>query len=68
MGDYFTLGTGDIIVKGAVTDEIDEYTSGKRSSDFIKKYKALQGCMEIQHFSIDTGIGRCAEHYYVTGE
>lgn len=68
MPNYFTLGTGDIIVKGDVTDEIDEYTSGKRSSDFIKKYKALQGCMEIQQVAIDTGVGRCAEHYYVTGE
>ena len=68
MGDHFTLGTGDIIVKGEITDEIDEYTSGKRSSDFIKKYKALQGCMEIQQMANNTGTGRGMEHYYVTGE
>lgn len=68
MKDYFTLGTGDIIVKGEVEDEIDEYTSGKRSTDLVKKYKNLQGCMEIQKVAIDTGEGRCMEHYYVVGE
>lgn len=66
-GNFFTLGVGDIIVKGTVEDEINEYTSGKRSSDFIKKYKALQGCMEIQAVAVNTGIGRCNEHYYVKG-
>lgn len=28
--------TGDIIVMGACADEIDEYTSGKRSADFLQ--------------------------------
>ena len=37
MHKYFTLGQGDIIVKGEVEDEIDEYHSGKRSSDLKKK-------------------------------
>ena len=48
MTNYFTLSNGDIIVKGNVADEIDEYKSGKRSTDLIAKYKELQGCMEIQ--------------------
>lgn len=67
MHKYFTLGQGDIIIKGEVEDEIDEYYSGKRSSDLKKKYKALQGCMEIQEFSVNTGGGRGNEHYYVRG-
>lgn len=68
MKEYFTLGTGDIIVKEEVNDEVDEYTAGKRSTDLIKKYKGLQGCMEIQKVAIDVGAGRCMEHYYVVGE
>lgn len=66
--NYFTIATGDIIVKGDVKETIDEYTSGKRSTDFLKKYKALQGCMQVSRMSIDTGIGRCCEHYYIIGD
>lgn len=65
--NYFTISGGDIIVKGEVDDVIDEYTSGKRSTDFMKKYKELQGCMEVERVAIDTGVGRCSEHYYVIG-
>ena len=65
---YFTIAPGDIIVKGEVTDEIDEYTQGYRSTDLIKKYKAMQGCMLVSRVAVDTGVGRCCEHYYVTGE
>lgn len=67
MSNYFTLSQGDIIVKGEVDDEIDEYQSGRRSSDLKKKYKALQGCMEIQEWSNNTGGGRGNEHYYARG-
>lgn len=67
MKNYFTLSQGDIIVKGEVTDEINEYTSGTRSSDLKKKYKSLQGCMEIQEWSNNTGGGRGIEHYYARG-
>lgn len=67
MSNYFTLGEGDIIVKGAVDDEINEYVSNKRSSDLKKKYKSLQGCMEIQEWANNTGGGRGNEHYYVKG-
>jgi len=67
MANYFTLGQGDIIVKGEVTDNIDEYTAGYRSSDFIAKYKGLQGCMEVEEVAINTGFGRGSEHYYVKG-
>ena len=67
MSNYFTLGQGDIIVKGEVTDTINEYQANQRSSDLKSKYKALQGCLEIQEWSNNTGGGRGNEHYYVRG-
>lgn len=67
MGNYFTLGVGDIIVKGEVDDTINEYTSGTRSNDLEKKYKNLQGCIRIEEVNIDTGTFRGPEHYLVTG-
>lgn len=67
MSNYFTLSQGDIIVKGEVEDTINEYQSGKRSSDLKKKYKGLQGCLEIQEWSNNTGGGRGNEHYFVKG-
>lgn len=63
----FTLGVQDIIVVGMVEDVIDEYTSGKRSSDLIKKYKEINGCMIIDNVSINTGLGRGMKHYLVKG-
>lgn len=68
MGNHFTLGPGDIIVKGNVEDEIDETVKGERSTDLIAKYKRLQGCIVVQRFTDNTGIGRNDKHYYVTGE
>lgn len=67
MENFFTLGRGDIIVKGEVDDIINEYQSGKRSSDIIAKYKELQGCMTIEEIAINVGSGRCNEHYFVKG-
>lgn len=67
MSDYFTLGKGDIIVKGEVDDEINEYQSGHRSTDLVAKYKELQGCMSIEEIAINVGAGRCNEHYLVKG-
>lgn len=67
MARYFTLAPGDIIVKGIVTDVINEYASGQRSSDLLAKYKQLQGCMEVQEVAINTGLGRNNEHYFVKG-
>ena len=64
---YFTLGQGDIIVKGSVEDVIDEYSRGKHSSDLIAKYKELQGCFEIDAVSINVGAGRGLPHYSVQG-
>lgn len=67
MESYFTLGTGDILIKGNVADTINEYSSGHRSSDLIAKYKELQGCMQVDAVSINVGRGRCNEHYLVKG-
>ena len=67
MGDYFTLGRQDIIVKGATDFEIDEYIKGHRSTDLLAKYNNMFGCMQIEQFSINTGAGRNDEHYLVTG-
>jgi hypothetical protein len=67
MSDYFTLGKGDIIVKDEVDDDINEYQSGKRSTDLLSKYKNLQGCITVEEIAIDTGAGRCNEHYRVKG-
>ena len=67
MSKYFTLAKGDIIVKGEVDDEINEYQSGHRSNDLIAKYKELQGCMSIDKMAVNVGAGRCDEHYYVRG-
>ena len=67
MDEYFTLGKGDIIIKGEVEDEINEYQSGNRSTDLISKYKELQGCITVDEFSINVGAGRCNEHYLVKG-
>lgn len=68
MGEYFTLSQGDIIVKGEVTDEINEYEKGHRSSDLLSKYKALQGCIEIESVAINTKTGTNNKHYLVSGD
>ena len=64
--NFFTLGEGDIIIKGNVSDVIDEYTKGSRSNDLKEKYKYL-GCLEINNISINTGTGVGMEHYLVRG-
>ena len=62
----FTLGRGDIIVCGEVSDEIDEYEIGQRATDILNKYRE-QGCVEVTEFNDDTGVGRVCEHYFVKG-
>ena len=64
---YFTLGAGDVIIKGEVDDIVNEYLSGHRSSDLVAKYKNLQGCMEVQQITLNTGVGRNNPHYFVKG-
>ena len=65
---YFTIGRGDIIIKGEITDVIDEYSAGHRSTDLLAKYTELQGCLEVSEFTINVGRGRNNEHYFVRGK
>ena len=67
MPQDFTLSEGDIIVKGEVSEAIDEGTKGHRSSDFIAKYKALRGCIQIETVAINTKTGTNDKHYRVSG-
>lgn len=67
LDKFFTLSQGDIIAKGEVDEEIDEYSKGHRSTDFIAKYKALRGCIEIDTVSINTKTGTNNKHYYISG-
>lgn len=60
----FTVQNEDIIVIGNVSDDIDEYESGKRSDDFINKYKSA-GCITVKLFSVND-FGATA-HYKVVG-
>ena len=65
--ERFTLGAGDIIVADETDFEIDEYVSGKRSSDLIKANKEWPGCFTIESININVGGGRGNEHYHVRG-
>ena len=62
----FTLQPDDIVVNGEVEDDIDEYTSGKRATDLIKKYR-LKGCITIRDVSVDTMTGMITPHYTIRG-
>ena len=64
---FFTLGGGDIVVKGSVDDVITDQRD-HRANDLISKYKDYQGCITIKRYSENVGAGRCMPHYYVVGE
>lgn len=64
---HFTLNTGDFIILGEVDDVIDEYTKGRRATDILAKYKLYNKSCEIETFTVDTGRGRCCEHYNIVG-
>lgn len=67
--DYFTLGRGDIIVRGEVEDEIIEYgTSLFKATNLIDKYKDILGCMVISEVTINVDGDRGNEHYHIKGE
>lgn len=66
--DYFTLANGDIIILGDVDDVIDEYTSGKRSTDLITKYKEYDACLEIETYIDNVQTGVDLAHYRVVGK
>lgn len=63
--NQMTLQSGDLIFLGKITEDIDNYTSGKRASDLIAKYKSL-GSVTVTSVNInDFMYGR---HYLVKGE
>lgn len=66
--DSFTLANGDIIILGEVEDVIDEYTTGKRSTDIIAKYKEVDACLEIDTYVDNVRTGVDLEHYKVIGK
>ena len=68
MDNFYTLGRGDIIIRDEVDDEVNEYTTGHKSTDLVSKYKDLQGCMTIDAITINTEGGRGNEHYLVRGK
>ncbi len=63
----FTLQQDDIIVLGVCEDDIDEYTSGSRSTDLLARYKRFGGIMEIKQIANDTMSGMLFKHYLVKG-
>lgn len=63
----FTLQPDDIIIKGEVSDTVDEGVSGSRATDLIKKYKKLGSCTQVNTVTDNTGGGRGDEHYSVKG-
>lgn len=63
----FTLRNGDIVVLGEVTDVVDEYTKGSRSTDLLNKYRSVNRAFQIESFTDDTGELLCAEHYHLKG-
>lgn len=65
---YFTLKSDDVVVAAEVFDIPDEYTDGKRMSDFLKNYKKLYPCFEMDVINVNVGTGRGIPHYYVGGK
>lgn len=64
-GQNLTLQVGDIVVVGAVSDTIDEYTPGHRSSDLLAKYTDA-GAVRIK--AVTVNIDLPGPHYKVIGE
>ncbi|MCI8332846.1 MAG: hypothetical protein HFE78_08495 [Clostridiales bacterium] len=51
------VSVGDILVLGAVDDEIDEYTSGERSTDLLAKYQGRAAKIQTVALNRQTGVG-----------
>lgn len=66
LGKYFTLGGGDIIVEGEVSDIIDEYATGHTSNDLLNKYSKYQQCIEVGEVALNIGTARNNPHYFVS--
>ena len=64
-GEFMTLQSDDLIFLGEVTEEIDEYTQGKRSNDIVKKYSSL-GSVFVNSVNVNDFVP--GAHYFVRGE
>ena len=58
----FTLQTGDILVNGELTDDINEYVKGQRSTDLVDRYKDL-GVIRIETVADNSDVVRNLPHY-----
>ena len=58
----FTLQTGDILVNGELTDDINEYIKGQRSTDLVDRYKDL-GVIRIETVADNSDVVRNLPHY-----
>lgn len=65
MKETITLQAGDLIILGDVSDDIDEYTGGQRSTDIIAKYSVL-GSVFVSSVNINADLPN--KHYLVKGE
>ena len=65
VGEMYTLGNGDIIILGDISDEMNEYESGSKSTEILAKYKEI--CLVIETVTINVDGGRGNEHYHVKG-
>ena len=63
LHEYFSLSAGDVIVRGIVSDEINDI-QGSRVSDFLEKYK--ENAFTVKTITENTAIPY-APHYKVTG-
>lgn len=63
--NYLTLQEGDLIILGDVHEDIDEYTTGQRSSDLIAKYSTL-GSVFVDSVRNNTDLP--GAHYFVGGK
>lgn len=63
-GTSFNINDGDIIVKEEISDVINEYQTGSRSTDLVNKYKQ-QGCIKVQFFKLNTMSGFSSPHCYI---
>lgn len=57
------IGVGDIVVRGLITDTIDEYTAGARSTDLMRNYAGMCGQVTEYHDNTHDGVG--LKHVYV---
>lgn len=59
------IATGDIVAKGKLTDTIDEYTDGSRSSDFLESHNGT--AFSVVGIRTNDEYGAPLQHTFVEG-